>query len=139
MDDRRLDEDPVRRATVGIATPEQMKARLYAAARGEKVADPDGPKAWMTVDALMRLLNQENRELLSVIENERPRSVSALAERLGREQGNVSRTIGKLERAGLVRLVPEGREKRPEVLVKHLRIDLDLGNDRCDIAMAACA
>ncbi|HYD31651.1 MAG TPA: MarR family transcriptional regulator [Azospirillaceae bacterium] len=126
-----------RHATVGVTTPEDMKARLYAAARGEQAFDPDGPKVWMTVDALMRLLTKENRDLLAVIEHERPRSVSALAERMGREQGNVSRTIAKLERAGLVRLVPEGREKRPEVVIKHLRIDLDLGEGRCDIVEAA--
>lgn len=137
MEFRRMGGDHVRRATVGIATPEEMKARLYAAARGEKVFDPNGPKVWMSADALMRLLTEENRALLAVIEHERPCSVSALAKRMGREQGNLSRTIAKLERAGLVRLVAEGREKRPEVLVKHLRIDIDLSNGHCNVAAVA--
>src|SRR4051794_7722771 len=110
-----------------------MKSKLLAAARGGKAFDPAGPKGWMSVGALMKMVTPENCALLAIIEQERPKSVSALAERIRREQGNLSRTIGKLERAGLVRLVSEGREKRPEVTVKRLRIELDLANDRCEI------
>jgi predicted transcriptional regulator len=137
MESRRSGEDRLRCAAVGLATPEEMQARLFAAARGEKVFDQNGPKIWMSVDTLMRLLTEDNRNLLSVIEHEHPSSVSALAERMGREQGNMSRTIGKLEKAGLVRLIQEGREKRPEVILKRLMIEMDFGTGQCSIATPA--
>lgn len=137
-----MPKQPTRKATqgrrgmsVGIASPKEMKERLLAAARGEKTFRPSDPKIWATsVDALMRLLTPENRHLLSVIRREKPHSVSALAERVGRDQSNVSRTIGKLERYGLVRLVPAGREKRPEVPLARLQIELDLENDTYRVA-----
>ncbi|MGH7041118.1 MAG: MarR family transcriptional regulator, partial [Acetobacteraceae bacterium] len=100
-------------APVGLASPREMRAKLSAAARGEHSLK-DAPRLWMSVDALMRLLTPENRGLLAMIAAEKPRSVSDLAARSGRDQGNLSRTLDKLEQAGLVRLVADGREKRPE-------------------------
>jgi predicted transcriptional regulator len=55
--------------------------------------------------------------------------VSALAERAGREQGNVSRSIARLVNAGIVQLVPEGHAKRPEIVAERIRLDIDLVND----------
>lgn len=117
----------------GLASPREMRAKLRAAARGE--ADlKHAPRLWMSVDSLMRLLTPENRALLATIAQEAPRSVSELAARSGRDQGNLSRTLDKLEQAGLIRLVADGREKRPEMLRRHLRIELDLAADRADCA-----
>lgn len=118
---------------IGIASPKQMRALLEAGARG-KGNLRDAPRVWMSVEALMRLLTPENRQLLAMIEHEHPPSVSVLAQRSGRDQGNLSRTLAKLEEAGIVRLVTQGREKRPEVLRKKLRIELDLANDSVEYA-----
>ncbi len=104
------------------------------AARGEGPPVTAEAKVWMSLETLVRLLTSENRKLLSIMARERPRSVSALADRVGRDQGNVSRAIGRLAEAGFVRLVPDGREKRPEVAIERLHIDLDLVNDRLAIA-----
>lgn len=117
----------------GLASPQEMRAKLHAAARGE-ASLRDAPRLWMSVDALMRLLTPENRALLAMIAQEAPRSVSELAARSGRDQGNLSRTLDKLEQAGLIRLVADGREKRPEMLRRHLHIALDLAADRADCA-----
>jgi predicted transcriptional regulator len=78
----------------------------------------------------------DNRKLLATLARERPRSISELAERVSRDQGNVSRAIGRLAEAWFVRLIQEGREKRPEVAIERPHIDLDLVNDRLDIAEA---
>jgi predicted transcriptional regulator len=115
---------------VGIASPTEMKERLLAAARGEGPPVTQQAKVWMAPEALLRLLTADNRNLLTIMATEHPRSVSALAERVGRDQGNISRAIGSLVNAGIVRLVPEGREKRPEVAVERLRFDIDLVQDR---------
>jgi predicted transcriptional regulator len=88
----------------------------------------------MSLETLMHLLTSDNRKLLAVMAQEHPRSVSALAERVGRDQGNVSRAVGRLAEAGFVRLVQEGREKRPEVAIERLHIDFDIVNDRLAIA-----
>lgn len=120
--------------TIGIASPREIKERLIAAARGEASPLTDKAKIWMSLETLMSLLTAENRRLLAVIAQEKPHSVSALAERLGRDQGNVSRAISRLADAGLVRLVQEGREKRPEMAVERLHIDVDLAHDRLEIA-----
>jgi predicted transcriptional regulator len=115
---------------LGIASPKEMKERLLAAARGEAPPVTEEAKIWMEPEALLRLLTTDNRKLLTVMAQEHPRSVSVLAERVGRDQGNVSRAIGALVNAGFVRLVNEGREKRPEVAVEQLHIDIDLVRDR---------
>jgi predicted transcriptional regulator len=125
-----------RNRAVGIASPKEMRERLLAAARGESRPATEDAKVWMSLETLARLLTTENRKLLSVLAQERPRSVSALAERLDRDQGNVSRALGRLVEAGFVRLVAEGREKRPEVVIDRLRIDLDLRHDTHLVALA---
>ena len=116
------------RGGVGIAAPRQMRELLRKSARGEHSLR-DAPRLWMSVDAMMRLLTPENRQLLSLIGREHPRSVSALADSTGRDQGNLSRTLAKLEEAGFVRMIAHGREKRPEITRKKLRIELDLVDD----------
>jgi predicted transcriptional regulator len=110
-----------------------MRDRLIAAASGDAPAVTDA-KVWMSLETLARLLTHENRRMLTIIAHEHPSSVSALADRLGRDQGNVSRTIRRLVDAGLVHLVTDGREKRPELIVNHLTIDVDLAEDRLAIA-----
>ena len=119
---------------IGIATPKEMRERLLAAARGEAPPVTREAKVWMSLEALTHLLTSDNRKLLAIMAQERPRSVSALADRVGRDQGNVSRAIGRLAEAGFVRLVQDGREKRPEIVIERLQIELDIVNDRLAIA-----
>jgi predicted transcriptional regulator len=122
------------RNAIGIATPKEIRERLLAAARGEGPPVTEEAKVWMSLETLLRLLTSDNRKLLSIVAQEHPKSVSALAERVGRDQGNVSRAIGRLVDAGFVRLVQDGREKRPEVTREHLHIDVDLIHDQLAIA-----
>jgi predicted transcriptional regulator len=115
---------------LGIASPKEMKERLLAAARGDGPPVTKEAKIWMAPEALLRLLTTDNRRLLAIMAHDHPNSVSALAKRAGRDQGNVSRAITALVNAGIVRLVQDGREKRPEVVADHIRVDIDLANDR---------
>jgi predicted transcriptional regulator len=128
-----MEHRPKKRA-IGLASPKEMRERLLAAARGEGPPVTTQAKVWMSFETLTRLLTSDNRKLLAIMAQERPQSISALAERVGRDQGNVSRAIARLEEAGFVRLVQDGREKRPEVAIERLRIDLDIVNDRLAIA-----
>jgi predicted transcriptional regulator len=120
---------------VGIATSASVKERLLAAARGEKPFGPEEPKLWFaSLAALFRVLTPENRQMMAVISREHPRSVSSLAERLGRDQGNVSRALSQLEQYGFVRLTRDGREKRPEAAISKIDIHLDLSRESVEVA-----
>jgi len=110
---------------------------MVAVARGERTAPADaGRPSFDSVETLVRLLTPENRRLLGVIKKEKPESVAALAAAVGRSQPNVSRTLAKLEAAGLVAMKTEGRKKRPVVTAREIRIRIDptANADRLEVA-----
>jgi predicted transcriptional regulator len=81
----------------------------------------------ISAEAVVKLLSPENVRLLHVIGRERPASVQRLAELVGRKQSNVSRTLKKLEKAGIVRLVAgAGRERTPQLTARRVRLEIDL-------------
>ena len=67
---------------------------------------------------LAGVLSDENTELLRIMRDSNPRTVSELAELSGRAPSNLSRTLKNLEEHGLVRLhrSTESRAVRPEAL-----------------------
>jgi len=131
---RSAEQRPIR---IGIGSHGSNKERLLAAARGEKPFGPEEPKLWFaSLDAFFRVLTPENRQMVAVISQEHPRSVSALAKRLRRDQGNVSRALSLLEQHGFVRLTREGREKRPEAAITQIDLHLDLSQERIEITPA---
>jgi len=89
-----------------------------------------------SVEALMRLLTPENRELLRIIRDEQPESVAALARRTHRAEPNLARTLGKLEAAGLVAFRQEGKRRAPVTLARRFSVHVDpfSTNDRIDVA-----
>jgi predicted transcriptional regulator len=89
-----------------------------------------------SVEALMRLLTPENRELLRVIRDEEPQSVAALARLTHRAEPNLARTLGKLEAAGLVAFRQDGKRRAPISLARRFSVHVDPfgANDRIEIA-----
>jgi predicted transcriptional regulator len=81
-------------------------------------------------------LYSNNLDLISALANDHPESIVALAKLIKREESNVSRTLNKLEKFGLVELVPSktGRTKRPVLVMKMVRFDLDLLSGRMSLA-----
>jgi hypothetical protein len=54
-------------------------------ARGARTAPPDAARpSFNSIEALVRLLTPENRQLLAIIRDRKPQSVAALAEMSGR-------------------------------------------------------
>src|SRR3990170_2104538 len=121
-----------------IQSMKQLKAEMLSVARGGRKAPADaGRVSFESVEAVMRLLTSEKRQLLAVIEREKPASVADLARRLRRAEPNVSRTLGKLVAAGFVRLKPgAGRTKVPEVAIHRLTVDIDLCRQTDRVAVA---
>lgn len=101
-------------------------AEMKTVARGERAAPKNAAKAsYESVDALLRLLTPENRELLGVIRDRRPNSISELAELTGRSQPNLARTLWKMESAGFVVMTTTGRRKAPRVKAKRITVTID--------------
>ena len=121
-----------------IQSMKQLKAEMLSVARGRRKAPADaGRVSFESVEAVMRLLTPENRQLLAIIEEKKPASVAELARLLRRAEPNVSRTLGKLVAAGFVRLRPgAGRTKVPEVAIRRLAIDIDVCHETDRVAVA---
>lgn len=111
---------------VGIATPDEMKARTMRIASGEEKPMLGDPTVWFaSTESFARLLSAGNRELLRIIHEREPGSLEELAQITGRATPNVSRTLKKMESFGLVRMEKgKGLKLVPKVI--HDRVELSL-------------
>jgi predicted transcriptional regulator len=101
---------------VGIASQQTIRARALAIARGEHRPRPNEPKIWFTsMRSMAEVLSDDNRALLRLIREQKPESLSQLAEFTGRAPSNLSRTLKTMERYGLVEMQRELRTVRPVV------------------------
>lgn len=104
-----------------------LREEMLSVARGERAA-PERPAR----SILAALSTPETVELLQVILERRPRTIAELATLTGRAQPNVSRSLQRLAAFGLVRLVREGREVRPEPVASGLVLDFRTGSYRAE-------
>ncbi len=114
-----------------------LRKEMKAVARGDTAAPKSaGGISFDSVDALLRLLTPQNRALLAVIRDKKPQSIAELAELTGRAAPNLTRTLGKLEAIGFVRLTSVNRRKIPTTAVRSLKINIDpfSQNDRLVVA-----
>jgi len=116
---------PVTTLKVGIADPEEMKARTLRNARGEEKLSPGDPTTWfVSTESFAKVLSAPNREMLRVIAQEKPDSLDALAALTGRAKSNLSRTLKALIGYGLIRMERDGRKLAPKLI--HDRVVLEL-------------
>ncbi len=102
---------------IGIASQEEIRKRTLDIASGRLKPGDNEPKVWFTsVESLAQVLSEHNRALIAIIKEHHPESVSALAELVGREQGNLSRTLKKMENYGIVELKRIGKQTVPIVI-----------------------
>lgn len=99
-----------------------LREEMRAVARGERKPSPR-PAA-----PLLTALTVEAMEILELLIRERPATIAAIADRTGRAQPNVSRSLQRLAALGLVRLTRSGREVTPEPIASSLRIDFATGS-----------
>ena len=120
-----------------IQSHDDLKKEMIAVARGKRTAPKHAAlPSFNSVEALMRLLTPENRELLAIIRDRKPQSIAELAEISGRAQPNLTRTLAKLEAIGFVEMRTMERRKVPTAVVHKLRVEIDpfSQNDRLEIA-----
>lgn len=101
---------------------------MKAVARGERPADAGQP-SFNSVVAVMDLLTPDNRHLLAIIRDRKPRSVAELVQLTGRAQPNLTRTLAKLEAAGFITMKAVGRRKRPSAAIKKIVVEIDPYSD----------
>ena len=78
--------------------------------------------------ALTKLI-ADNQDLLGAIRKRTPASVAELARCVQRSDSNVSRSLGKLEKFGIVKLqLGEGNAKRPVLAADRLVIEFDVAS-----------
>ena len=113
---------------IGIAGYDRMRARTMAIARGEHKPAKGEPTVWFTsIESFAKVLSQRNRELLALIAQENPDSLTELAALAGRSKSNLSRTLKTMARYGLVEL-EQGRRGTlvPRVPFNQVRLDVSL-------------
>jgi predicted transcriptional regulator len=114
-----------------------LRNEMRAVARGERPAPLDAAKpSFNSIDTMVRLLTPENRELLALIRDRKPQSVAELVQLSGRAQPNLTRTLAKLESAGLITMTAVGRRKAPSVAVKKIVVEIDPCSDRDLLSVA---
>lgn len=113
----------MRTVVIGIMSQEQIRARVLAIARGEYKPKPTEPRIWFTsMRSLAEVLSDDNRELLKVIQEAKPESISSLAHLTGRKPGNLSRTLKTMSNYGLVEMRRDKNVVRPIAKATEFRI-----------------
>lgn len=108
---------------IGIMPQEKIRERMLAIARGEYKPKPTEPKIWFTsMRSLAEVLSDDNRALLNVIRDAKPKTIASLAEMTGRKPGNLSRTLKTMEKYGLVDMHRENKHVRPVAKFKEFQI-----------------
>jgi predicted transcriptional regulator len=108
-----------------------LREEMKAVARGERPPAVDVAKpSFNSVDAVVRLLTPENRQLLAMIRDRKPQSVAELVAMSGRAQPNLTRTLAKMKSAGFITMKAIGRRKAPSVAVKKIVVEIDPCSDR---------
>ena len=102
-------------------TLEDLEAEMRSVARGERAAPP------RPVLSALPALTEEAIAVMRIILTERPGSVSDVVRSSGRTQSSVSRSLGRLESHGFVRMVRDGRQVRPEAVARRFTIDFETG------------
>jgi predicted transcriptional regulator len=116
----------MRTLKVGIANRDAFKKRTMAIARGEYKSSKNEPKVWFeSIETLSQVLSEPNRKLLALILETRPQSLGELAERSGRATSNLSRTLKKMERYGLVHF-EEGPNRQRAPIVNYSGVELEM-------------
>ena len=111
---------------IGIAGYDRMKVRTMAIARGQDKPARGEPTVWFSsIESFAKVLSERNRELLAMIVQEKPDSLTELAEFAGRSTSNLSRTLKTMARYGLVEL-KAGRRGRLIPRVPYDRVTLDV-------------
>ena len=128
---------PVEMKHAKVQNLRSLREEMKAVARGGRSAPVDASKpSFNSVEAIVRLLTSDNRRLLALIRDRKPRSVYDLVTMTGRAQPNLTRTLAKFEAAGFITMKTVGRRKAPSAAVKKIVVEIDPYSDRDRLRVA---
>ena len=106
-----------KRCVVGIRPTDDL---------GVPVSGKQAPTVWFpSMATLAAVLSEDNRALLRLIREVKPKTMTELAALSGRRVPNLSRTLKMMEGYGLVTLTKRARKTRPTALVTEFLVVLD--------------
>ncbi len=118
---------------VGILSREAYRARTLAIAKGTHRPKRDEPKIWFeSIRSLTQVLSSENQDLLRIIVERKPNSLKELAAAPGRRSSNLSRTLRRMARHGIVELARVNRRVRPIVRATDFHVEFGLSRPSGD-------
>lgn len=100
----------------------ELKEEMRAVARGERK-----PSLLPAREVLNVLSSADHMEILRVIHQAKPATVTELSQLTGRAQPNISRSLRQLAKHGLIELIKVGREVRPQATAESVSIRLAEG------------
>ena len=90
---------------IGITSKEDYKKRTIDIAKGLYTPKDNKPKIWFeSVKSMAQILSNENQDLLQVILDNHPKSLTELEKLTSRAKSNLSHALKTLERYGIVEL-----------------------------------
>lgn len=117
---------------IGIMPKQAYIQRTIAIAKGEYKPQPNEPKIWFeSMQSMAQVLSYENQELLRLIQNEQPESLTELEMISHRKKSNLSRTLKLLERYGVIKLEETtNKRKKPVVIATDFEVSFGLNVDQ---------
>lgn len=116
---------------VGIISRDDYVRRTIAIARGEYKPGPREPKVWFeSLRSMAEALSPDNQELLRLIAEENPQSLTELEELSGRKKSNLSRTLKMLEGYGIVSLDRKNHKLVPRVHATDFKVEFGVSVNR---------
>jgi predicted transcriptional regulator len=113
----------MKKIVIGIMPQDEIRKRVIAIARGEHTPKRNEPKVWFpSMKSVAEVLSDNNRALLRTIAEMQPESMKALADAVGREPSNLSRTLKTMAHYGFVELVKDNRSVKPVVKATEFEI-----------------
>jgi len=112
---------------IGIISRENYTKRTIAVAKGQYKPRNDEPKIWFeTLKSMSQILSNENQDLLKLIIDHKPRSLTELEKISHRKKSNLSRTLRTLERYGIVELPMSKGRLVPKVIATDFKVEFGL-------------
>lgn len=114
---------------IGIMPLGDFRKRTIAIASGRLKPKADEPKVWFeSIRSLAQVLSPENQQLLKIILQHSPQSLTELEGLSLRKKSNLSRTLRTLENFGVVELPMHQGRLVPKVKATHFRVEFGLNS-----------
>lgn len=113
--------------TIGIISKDDYIKRTIAIAKGEYAPRKDEPKVWFeSLKSMAQVLSNENQELLKLIAEHQPRSLTELEKLSNRKKANLSRTLKTLAKYNIVDLPKVKGSIAPKVKATDFKVQFGL-------------